>query len=76
MAGSAFSVGDYARSLESGWLGKIVEIDGKGMAKLIGVDWVAYTIMDESLDDSLCPDDVRWFALDDLVSVRQGLSDA
>jgi hypothetical protein len=68
---NAFSVGDFARSLESGWLGKIVEIapdqDGTPTAKMIGVDILGTQIMGLSREESLSHDDVQWFALADLL---------
>jgi hypothetical protein len=76
---TALKVGDYARSLETGWLGKIVEIKTEvvvvaedrsfveHMAKMIGVDWMSHTILGRSIEESLSYDDVQFFSLTDLI---------
>lgn len=67
-----FKVGDYARSLESGWLGKIIAIEhptelGGLMMKMMGVDWMAHEIAGLTAEESLSADDVQWFGTDDLL---------
>jgi hypothetical protein len=65
-----FQIGDYARSVETGWLGKIVAFkdrDGERFAKMIGVDVIAGLVGGLSIEESLSYDDVQWFVLDDLV---------
>ena len=76
---TGFKVGDYARSLETGWLGKIVEIRTEvvkvaedrsfveHMATMIGVDWMSQSILGRSIEDSLNHDDIQYFSLTDLI---------
>lgn len=70
----SFSVHDYARSLESGWLGKILSIEddqyGTPTARMVGVDGMAHAIMGMSAEESLSFDDIQWFALADLLPVK------
>ena len=73
-----FQVGDYARNIESGWLGKIqslatetVKIDDtrsyvKTMAKMIGVDELARNIGGLTTEESLSDNDIQWHSTDDL----------
>lgn len=75
----ALKVGDYARSIETGWLGKIVEINPEvvmvaedrsfveHMAKMIGVDWLSHNILGRSIEESLSHDDIQYFSLSDLI---------
>lgn len=62
-----FGVGDYARCLESGWLGKILDVDAEGMARMVGVDWMANVVAGMPREESLSHDDIQWFALVDLL---------
>jgi hypothetical protein len=74
-------VGSYARSVESGWLGKIigliterVSIDGtrfftETTAKMVGVDVMGTHVMGMAREESLSVDDIQWFAVDDLSPV-------
>lgn len=59
-----FKVGDYARNVESGWLGKIRSFghdhNGDLMAEMVGVDAVATHVMGMTREQSLCEDDVQW----------------
>lgn len=77
----AFKVGDYARSLETGWLGKIVEIKEETvhvddthsftvrMATMVGVDRLGQ-MMGLKDDAVLCHDDIQDFSLDDLIPAK------
>ena len=58
-------VGRYARSIESGWLGKVVAIDGD-MLKMQGVNDLYRTMKGGDIEDALDVDDVQWFTPDDL----------
>lgn len=58
-------VGRYARSIESGWLGKVVAIDGD-MLKMQGVNGLYRTMKGGDIEDALDADDVQWFTPDDL----------
>jgi hypothetical protein len=78
---TAFKVGDYARSLETGWLGKIVEIKTEvvvvaedrsfveHMATMIGVDRLSHDILGRSVEDCLSHDDIQYFSLSDLIPI-------
>jgi hypothetical protein len=70
-----FQVGDYARSLESGWVGKILvfETDGNGdrMARMIGVDNLAQLFGGLTMEESLTTDDIQWFAPADLIPIEE-----
>jgi hypothetical protein len=62
-------VGRYARSIESGWLGKVVAVesfDGETMLRMQGVNELCRTIAGGSLDAWLDGDDTQWFAPADL----------
>jgi hypothetical protein len=75
---NTFKVGDYARNVESGWLGKILEfrtetvqIDDdrsyqETMAKMIGVDLMANLIVGMSRERSLSRDDIQYHDVNDL----------
>jgi hypothetical protein len=67
MASEAFKIGDYARGVEDGWLGKIVAFESDGMARMVGVDRLAMWIGGLTGDEALSPDDVRWVSPNDLV---------
>jgi hypothetical protein len=79
VGGNEFRVGDYARSIETGWLGKIVRIYDDPyqvdrdmpmiaclMAELVGVDFLAQVVGGLTREESLSKDDVQHFALADL----------
>jgi hypothetical protein len=73
-----FKVGDYARNVENGWLGQIVDLDpqvlavGTGPARLqtiacmVGVDPVLHLVCGMDRDNALCVDDIQWHATADL----------
>lgn len=80
-----WKVGDYARNVESGWLGRIEEISEprrvwindtdyieEQVAKLVGVDELTVMIEGKPLAQSLCEDDVQWHCLDDLEPLVKG----
>ena len=56
------NVGRYARSVESGWKGKIVGVDGE-CYRMMGVNFLAEVILGE---EHLDLDDTQWFVPDDL----------
>jgi hypothetical protein len=75
-----YSVGDWARSVESNWLGRIVELKDEPiiidhdmppipqvMAKMEGVDGLVMTITGEPREKCISPDDIQWFSTDDLI---------
>lgn len=75
---TVFQIGDFATSLETGWLGKVVAFEdhnGDRFAKMIGFDRYARVLKGMAIDDCLCHDDVQWFAPADLVADdREGLA--
>ena len=78
MAEDQFKVGDYARNVESRWLGKIrafktkeVKVDDttsftETLAEMVGVDELAMTICGLPVEEALCEDDVQWHDVSDL----------
>ena len=77
-----FKVGDFARSVESGWIGKIVEVfkfsepDGhcgiceEDECRMVGVNLLAHTIGGSPINECIDHDDVQWFSADDLRLVK------
>jgi hypothetical protein len=76
-------VGDYARNIESGWLGKILRIYNSPsrfqagdplvdnwMAEMIGVDTLVVTVTGCSWADALSENDMQHHAIDDLRIVK------
>jgi hypothetical protein len=76
-----FKVGDYARNVESRWLGKIraiktgeVKVDDTMLftettAEMVGVDELAMTISGLPIQEALCEDDVQWHDVKDLMLI-------
>jgi hypothetical protein len=60
------NVNEFARSIETGWKGKIVKIYPDNMAKMIGVDSLAQAIGGLTDEQALSHDDVQYFSLDDI----------
>jgi len=58
-------VGCYARSIESGWIGKIVACDGE-LYRMHGVDVWWFQILGGHVTDYVDETDTQWFAHDDL----------
>ena len=62
-------VGRFARSIESGWLGKVVAVESHGgdtMLRMQGVNELCRMIAGGSLEANLDSDDTQWFAPADL----------
>ena len=59
------AVGRYARSIESGWLGKVVGIEGD-MLRMQGVNELVRTIRGGDIEDCLDDDDTQWFVPEDV----------
>ena len=58
-------VGRFARSIESGWLGKVIAVesyDGETMLRMQGVNELCRMIAGGSLEANLDADDTQWFA--------------
>jgi hypothetical protein len=62
-------IGCYARSIESGWLGKIVGVDGD-LLRMKGVNTLVHTIRGGDIEDCLDDDDTQWFDPHDLRFVK------
>lgn len=64
--------GWFARSVESGWLGKVIGVDERfpDMLKMKGVNTLCLTIAGGSHDEWLDDDDVQWFDPRDLVFLK------
>lgn len=61
--------GRYARSIESGWLGKVVGVevcDGFPMLRMQGVNELCRMVAGGSLEENLDSDDTQWFSPDDV----------
>ena len=62
-------VGQYAISVESQWLGKVIAIEVMNddvYCKMQGVDELAKAVAGGSLEDNLASNDIQWFAPEDL----------
>jgi hypothetical protein len=78
MARHQFKMGDYARNVESRWLGKIrafnteeVKVDDtrsfiETTAEMVGVDELAMTICGLPIEKALCENDRQWHDVNDL----------
>lgn len=65
-------VGKYCRSVESNWLGKVLDvekIDGQILLKMKGVDELGVAVLGLPIEECLCDDDIQWFAPDDVTIV-------
>ena len=62
-------IGDYARSVETGWVGRIVSHD-RGQLRLHGVDFYAVMIGGDTLANSVDSSDCRWYDADDLIRMN------
>ena len=73
-----FVVGDFARSVECGWLGRIKAIHtewqgeplGYTMCEMEGVNTLCWNIKGGSIDDFIDHDDTQYFSTDDINWVR------
>lgn len=64
-------VGKFARSIESGWLGRVVAVEqhpdlGGELLKMEGVNELVLQIGGGSLESCIEPTDLQWFAFEDL----------
>lgn len=62
-------MGRYARSVESGWLGKVVSVessDGQTLCRMQGVNELYRTLKGGDIEDAIDADDVQWFTPEDL----------
>jgi len=68
--------GDYAISIEAGWLGKVVAVeDGStpglaGLLKMQGVNRLSRALLGGDIEDHLDADDTQWFAPKDVRLVK------
>jgi hypothetical protein len=66
------NVGRFARSVETGWLGKIIAVEehgGQRFYRMLGVNTLGLAILGGSLDAYLDTDDTQWFAPEDVVVI-------
>lgn len=62
-------IGRFARSIESGWLGKVVAIEeynGETMLRMQGVNELCRMVAGGSVNEWIDEDDTQWFAPADL----------
>ena len=62
-------VGQFARSVETGWVGKVLAVEGSGidaMLKMEGVNNLVRLMKGGDIEDSIDHDDVQWFSPDDV----------
>lgn len=67
------NIGRLARSIETGWLGKIQAVEsqnGEEMYKMQGVNTLCLAIAGGVPDDHLDDDDIQWFAPADVKLVQ------
>ncbi len=67
-------IGRFARSIESGWLGKVIAIekdqDGLTMLKMQGVNELCRTILGGDIEAHLDDDDTQWFVPEDVKFIK------
>jgi hypothetical protein len=59
------NIGRFARSIESGWLGKIIAVDGE-FYEMKAVNELCQMIAGGDNDEWIDEDDTQWFVHDDL----------
>lgn len=68
-------VGRYARSVESGWLGKVVAVEddeyGSPMLKMQGVNELCWQMAGGRIGEWLDDDDFQWFSVDDVKFLKR-----
>ena len=71
----ALYVGRYARSVESGWLGKVVAVEddeyGSPMLKMQGVNELCWQMAGGRIGEWLDDDDFQWFSVDDVKFLKR-----
>lgn len=80
--GNPVREGDFARSIESGWVGKIVgfsddiyKVDDRRwhwgiMCKMVGVDEIAMMAGGLTPSEAISDDDTAWYSPSDLLVIR------
>jgi len=63
------NIGRFARSIESGWLGKIVALEGE-FYKMQGVNMLCWQVAGGSIEDHIDGDDTQWFVPEDVKLVQ------
>ena len=77
-----FKVGDIARSIESGWMGIVVEtgigaavLGDSSLIELHGINERAIMVLEGQMPEQAVDlDDVQWFVEDDLKLVRRAVA--
>jgi len=68
------NVGRYARSVESGWLGRIEAVedhDGDVFYRMKGVNEICRIIAGGDIADWIDDDDTQWFAPEDVTLIKE-----
>jgi len=68
-----FAPGDFARSIESHWLGRVEAIEGSGldtMLRMQGVNSLTRAIAGGDISEHIDADDVQWFSPDDVRKIK------
>lgn len=68
-------IGQFARSVETGWLGKVVSVEKENhgdqiLCKMVGVDELYRTLKGGDIEAALDESDVQWFVPEDLRFLR------
>lgn len=67
------TAGAFARSVESGWKGKVIAVEvlnGETFLKMMGVDWLVQMVAGFTDEEALTSDDVQWFVPYDVEYLR------
>lgn len=65
-------LGVWARSIESGWRGMVIDVEDHGtpMFKMVGVCELSIMVAGLSLADAMSSDDIQWFSPFDLRYIK------
>lgn len=67
-------IGRFARSIESGWLGRVVAVeyhDSDTMLRMEGVNELYRTIKGGDIEAAIDHDDIQWFSPDDVTFLKE-----
>jgi hypothetical protein len=67
-------IGRYARSIESGWLGRVVACEWRGdewLLRMQGVNEMCQIVAGGDTNDWIDEDDTQWFTVDDLAFLKE-----
>jgi len=73
MENSELKVGDIVKSVETNWVGLVVETypneEGEQVVVCNGIDPWSMVIRGWSYEEASCPDDKRWFTASDVTKI-------